>query len=420
MKVAGTVRLPGDKSISHRALLLAGLADGPSALRGLLTSNDVRSTAGALRALGVSIGPLRAGATVGIHGGAWRTPTRTIHCGNSGTTARLLLGLLAGRGVEATLTGDRSLRTRPMARVTAPLRAMGAELTETRADRLPVTTHPGPLRGIAYQSPVASAQVKSALLLAGLASGATVTVTEPYRSRDHTERMLGHLGLPVTVDGRSVTLEGADRPAPVAPFELTVPGDISSAAFLLGAALLADAGELRLAGVGVNPTRTGMLRVLERMGAPVETDEVRREAGEPVADLVVRPGALHATTVAPSEVPTLIDEIPMLAVLASRAEGRTTFVGVGELRVKESNRLDLLAQNLRAVGVDADADGDTLAVEGGSAAPRGHVETAGDHRLAMAFTVLSTVPGAAVTLSERTSPRISFPGFAETLAKVLR
>ena len=419
MKVRGAVRPPGDKSISHRVLMLAALGRGTSALSGLLTGADVKSTARVLRQLGATISPVRAGASVTVRGEPLTAPHSPLFCGNSGTTARLILGILAGQRFAATLTGDASLRRRPMRRVTEPLRTMGADIS-ARGDGLPLTIRGGHLRGLEYTSPVASAQVKSALLLAGLIGRVPVTIREPYRSRDHTERLFVHLGLGLREENGAIVFEPPDRPTALPPFRLSVPGDASSAAFLVAAAVLAEGGELLVENVGVNPTRTGYLVVLERMGAPVERVNLRDQGGEPVADLLVRPApaGLTASRVAAPEIPTLVDEIPILAVLASRARGETVFHEVGELRVKESNRLELLATNLRAVGARAEARGNDLYVEGPAGPPRGRVDTAGDHRLAMAFAVLGTIPGADVHLSERGSVRISYPQFFRDLRAI--
>jgi len=340
-----------------------------------------------------------------------------LHCGNSGTTARLLLGILAGQRFAATLTGDASLRRRPMRRVTEPLRAMGARIAEERGDALPLTIRGGRLRPLTYTTPVASAQIKSAVLLAGLTGHVAVTIREPYRSRDHTERLFVHLGLGLHERDGAIVYEPSS-PSVIPSFRLAVPGDASSAAFLVAAAALAEGGELLVENVGVNPTRTGFLVVLERMGGHVERVNLRDEGGEPVADLVARPARLRGTEVAAGEVPTLVDEVPILAVLASRAEGETVFREVGELRVKESNRLELIAANLRAVGVEAEARGNDLHVCGATQPPRGRVETARDHRLAMAFAVLGTVPGADVRLSERASVAISYPQFFRDLRRI--
>ncbi len=414
MRVAGTVRVPGDKSITHRALLLGALGRGTSHVGGALTSLDAKSSARVLRQLGAEISPLKPGDVVTIRGrGRLRVPDRTLDCGNSGTTTRLLLGLLAGHRFRATLTGDASLRRRPMRRVTTPLAEMGARFEERGGDGLPLTIRGGALRPIRYRMPVSSAQIKSALLLAGVVGKVAVALHEPGgRSRDHTERLLRAFGYEVEERDGWIELQPTGR---IEPFDLQVPGDPSSAAFLVGAAVLAEDGTLRIAGVGVNPTRVGFLRVLERMGARVAREGDGVSFGEPVADLVAGPAGLRGTEIAPAEIPGLIDEIPMLAALATRAKGETIFRDVGELRVKESDRLGLIAGNIRAVGGRAEVQGDDLHVEGVEAPPRGRVRTAADHRMAMAFAVLGTVPGARIAVDDMACAAVSFPGFSETL-----
>lgn len=416
MKIAGTVRIPGDKSITHRALLLASLAGGRSHIGGALTSLDARSSARVLRALGASISPLTPGRVVVVEGRRrLARPADTLNCGNSGTTTRLLLGLLAGHRFKATLTGDASLRRRPMRRVTVPLTQMGARFEEHQErDGLPLTIRGGRLSALTYEQPVSSAQIKSSLLLAGVTGGVAVDIREPHgRSRDHSERMLRAFGY--TVD------DGAEgwihfRPTGrLEPFDIQVPGDPSSAAFLVGAALLAESGELRVSGVGVNPTRIGFLEVVARMGGSVSIDGAGEEGGEPVADLIVHPAPLRATEVRAREIPGLIDEIPLLAILASRAEGTTIFREVGELRVKESDRLGLIAENLRAVGVEAEVQGEDLHVRGTDRPPAGKIRTAADHRIAMAFAVLGTLPGAKVKVDDMACAAVSFPGFTKVL-----
>jgi len=396
--------------------MLAALARGKSELSGLLTGDDVKSTARVLRQLGADISPIREGVVL-VSSAPLTAHRAPLNCGNSGTSARLMLGILAGQRFAATLTGDASLRRRPMRRVTEPLKQMGADINE-RGDGLPLTIHGGRLRGLTYASPVASAQVKSAILFAALTGGVAVTIREPYRSRDHTERLFAYLGFDIHDRDGAIVFEPPIRPSAHPPINLSVPGDISSAAFLVAAAVLADGGELLIENVGVNPTRTGFIVVLERMGAHVERVNLRDEGGEPVADLVVRPAALKGTEVSAAEIPTLVDEVPMLAVLASRATGETVFREVGELRVKESNRLELMADNLRAVGAKAEVQGNDLHVEGNQSAPRGKVETAKDHRLAMAFAVLGTVEGANVKLSEKESVAISYPSFFSDLKRI--
>jgi 3-phosphoshikimate 1-carboxyvinyltransferase len=420
MIIDGSVRVPGDKSITHRALLFGALARGTSHVGGALTSLDARSSARVLRQLGAEVSALAPGRVLTVTGrGRFRAPADRLHCGNSGTTTRLLLGLLSAHRFSATLTGDASLRRRPMRRVTGPLSEMGAKFTEFGSDGLPLTVRGGALAPLTWELPVSSAQLKSALLLAGLAGNVPVAVREPHgRSRDHTERLLTGFGYGIESDAAGwVRFSPTGR---IDPFDLQVPGDISSAAFMLGAALLSDGGELVLHGVGVNPTRTGILDVLARMGATINVVDQGLEYGEPVATLVARPAALKATEVPALEIPRLIDEIPLLAVLASRAEGTSIFREVGELRVKESDRLALIAENLRAVGAHAEVVGDDLHVTGGDAPPRGRVRTAGDHRLAMAFGVLGTLPGAKIAIDDKACAAVSFPGFWELLKSVRR
>ncbi len=414
MIIGGEARVPGDKSITHRALLLASLARGTSRITGALASLDARSTARVLRELGAEVSPLAAGRMVTIRGRArYRRPRTPLHCGNSGTSARLLLGILAAHPFAATLTGDASLRRRPMRRVTDPLERMGARFSYRGSDGLPVTVHGGALAPLRWELPVSSAQLKSALLLAGVTGGVAVLVREPAgRSRDHTERMLRHFGFAIEDDGDWIRFEPTGR---LEAADWLVPGDPSSAAFLVGAGLLAEGGSLRLRDIGLNPTRTGFLRVLTRMGAHIAVEDLRDAGGEPVGDLLVAPSPLRATEVAPAEVPGLIDEVPLLSVLASRAEGTTIFHEVGELRVKESDRLALLAANLRALGTRAEAHGNALWVEGSARPPVGRVVTAGDHRLAMAFAVLGTLPGARVRVDNPGSAAVSFPGFHASL-----
>lgn len=417
MKVGGSVRVPGDKSITHRALLFSALARGTSYIGGALTSLDARSTARVLRQLGAEVSSLRDGLVVKATGrGRLRPPDAVLDCGNSGTTTRLLLGVLSGHSFGATLTGDGSLRRRPMRRVTVPLSRMGARFEERDGDGLPLTVRGGRLIPLRYEMPVSSAQIKSALLLAGLAGKVDVQVREPHgRSRDHTERILRAFGYPVVEEEGWI---GFRPGGSIEPFELQVPGDPSSAAFLAGAAILANDGELRIARVGVNPTRIGFLRVLDRMGATISLDEPTEHFGEPVADLLVHPAALRGTEVGAGEIPALIDEIPLLAALASRARGTTVFRGVGELRVKESDRLSLIAENLRAVGGRAEVRGDDLFVEGVATPPAGRVRSAGDHRMAMAFAVLGTVDGARIRVDDMACADVSFPHFPETLRAV--
>ncbi|MHB1326754.1 MAG: 3-phosphoshikimate 1-carboxyvinyltransferase [Gemmatimonadales bacterium] len=410
------IAVPGDKSITHRALMLAALARGTSRISQPLTSLDARSTARVLRQLGAEIGALRAEGAVLVKGrGRFREPASTLHCGNSGTTARLMLGLLAPHRFRSRLTGDGSLRRRPMRRLTEPLGIMGARFEPALADRLPLVIRGGGLQGIRWELPVSSAQLKSGLLLAGIVGDLPVAVREPHgKSRDHTERMLRGLGFRVRERSGWVSIDGG---GPIAPFEIAIPGDPSSAAFLVGAGLLGSR-QVRIGPVGLNPTRTAFLDVLARMGAAVSAEPTGTELGEPVGTIDVGPGTLKATVVPATEIPALIDEIPLLAVMAARAEGTTRFEEVGELRVKESDRLALMAENLTRLGYRALGEGNTLIVEGSDHPPRGRVRTDGDHRIAMAFAVLGTVPGARVAVDDPECAAVSFPGFATALRQV--
>ena len=416
MIVRGTVVVPGDKSISHRALMLAALAEGRSRVRGVLCSADVESTAGALRRLGARVPTLADEVEiegVGLRGLA--PAAEPLDCGNSGTTTRLLAGIVAGLAGATCFVGDESLSRRPMQRVALPLERMGARVKLSAAGSLPMTVHGGTLRPIDYESPTASAQVKSAVLLAGLAGGVPVSVAEPAPSRDHTERMLAARGADVRRVGRRVELRPVDR---LAPGDVRVPGDPSSAAFMAALAALADGGELRIPGVCLNATRVGFLAVLGRMGADVRTESERPLDGDRVGTVVVAPRALAATTVAGDEVPTLIDELPLVACLAARAEGTTEIRGAAELRLKESDRIAAVVANLRGLGVEVEELPDGLVVTGGRGPLRGRVVTHGDHRLAMAFGVLGAIHGADVQVDDPACVRVSYPSFWDDLARV--
>jgi 3-phosphoshikimate 1-carboxyvinyltransferase len=411
-----SVQVPGDKSLTHRALLLAALADGVSRVRAPLDGADTRATAGALRLLGCAVPALHGDELVirglGLRG--LQAPAAAIDCDNSGTTARLLLGVLSAYSFSAELTGDASLCSRPMRRVTAPLALMGAAFEELGApDRLPVRVRGGSLRGIDHVSEHASAQVKSAILLAGLAAGVPVSVTEPSLSRDHTERMLAHLGVLLERTGSAgAPARVALTPAPsLDPLDFAVPGDFSSAAFVLAHATLTATQPVRVTGVGLNPGRIGFLAVLQRMGGRIEVENLRESCGEPLGDVVVQRASLAATSIAAAEIPSLIDEIPVLAALAARADGTTLITGAGELRVKESDRIHAVVANLRAIGVDAEELPDGLVVHGSPRPLAGRVRTLHDHRIAMAFGVLGAAPGTALEIDEPAVVAVSFPGF---------
>jgi 3-phosphoshikimate 1-carboxyvinyltransferase len=423
-RLRGNIALPGDKSISHRALMLALLATGESRIRAASDGADVRSTAGLVRALGASVtrpaapavGSGRVDYLVRSPGANWlREPADVLDCGNSGTTLRLFAGILAGLPLRATLDGDDSLRGRPVARIIEPLRAMGAVLSGRRQDSLPPVTVVGhtPLRAVDWATPVPSAQVKSAILLAGLRADGTTRVRESIATRDHTERMLRARG--VTVRSNAEASGGAtieiDGGADVRTIETRVPGDPSAAAFWLVAGAIHPDAELHLSGVGVNPTRRAAIDLLRAMGATIDETAERIESGEPVADLVVRSSALLAIDVAESDTARAIDELPVLCLAATQAAGTTRIRGTGELRVKESDRIAGIAGGLRALGADISVDGDDLVIVGPTRLIGAVVETSGDHRLAMTFAVAGLIAEGSTTVLGAASAAVSDPGF---------
>jgi 3-phosphoshikimate 1-carboxyvinyltransferase len=408
--VAGEIAVPGDKSISHRALLLGAIADEPVTIRGLLEGEDCRATRRALQALGARFetGPDAELRTGGAGPGVLRPADRQLDLGNSGTGIRLLCGLLAGLGVEAELTGDESLVRRPMERVAGPLRQMGAVI-ETRDGRPPLRIVGGrPLHGIDYSMPVASAQVKSAILLAGLSAHGRTRVAQPALCRDHTERMLQTLGAPVEFDRSAAAVTG---PVRLRGGPIEVPGDFSSAAFFIVAALLAAPAGLVLRGVGINPTRTGLLEILRAMGARIEVENERACGAEPVADIRVSRSDLVGIDVPPELVAPAIDEFPVLFVAAAAARGRTRVTGAEELRVKETDRIATMAAALTAVGVDARPTTDGMVVHGGEVRG-GTIDSAGDHRVAMAMSVAGLVATGEIEIRDTRNVATSFPGFA--------
>lgn len=420
LQVAGAIRSPGDKSISHRALIFAALAEGETRVRDILASADVQATARALRAMGVEIPALSADFVVRSRGiEALRSPEAALDCGNSGTTTRLLAGLVAGLpGRVARFEGDASLSRRPMRRVAAPLTAMGARIEFEEApgsEGLPLRVFGAQLRGTRYANTHASAQVKGALLLAGLASGVEVVIDEPYRSRDHSERMLLARGVALEVSESGVHLPQQQQ---VKALDVVVPSDPSSATFFAALAALADSGELRLENVCLNPTRTGAFDALRRMGVPFDVLDEREVGGESIGTLAVRPAPrLHGTRIGGAEIPRCIDELPMLACLAARAEGETCIRDAGELRVKESDRIRAVVENLRTLGANAEEQPDGMRIVGSRAPLRGHVVTHGDHRLAMAFGVLGAIPGNAITIDDPACVDVSYPSFWEDLSR---
>lgn len=419
--LTGEARVPGDKSLSHRALIFGAMAVGETRVRGLLESADVAATAEALRQLGAQIERHDDG-TWHIWGrgvGGFAEPASALDLGNSGTGARLLLGLAAQQPITAVFTGDTSLQSRPMARVMAPLEQMGARFECRAGGRLPLTLRgPRRPRPISYELPVPSAQVKSAILLAGLAAPGATTAVEPAPTRDHTERMARAFGAEISVSkenaARIIRLTGEVE---LAPTELEIAGDPSSAAFLTVAALITPGSDILLPGVLVNPARTGLFQTLKEMGGDISFSNERELAGEPVADMRVHASALKGIEVPPERAPSMIDEYPVLAVAAAYAQGETTMHGLAELRVKESDRLAAIAAGLEAIGVKADAGQESLAVSGGGGEVPGGgtVKTHRDHRIAMAFLVAGLAARAPVKVDDGTMIATSFPSFLQVM-----
>lgn len=416
-RLRGRLRVAGDKSISHRAVMLGALAEGSSEIDGFLEGADCLATRRAFEAMGVTIehqGPGRMRIQgVGRHG--LQAPTAPLDMGNAGTAMRLLAGLLAGQRFSSTLIGDASLSRRPMRRVTDPLALMGARIDTTETGTAPLRIHGGqPLHGIDYPLPVASAQIKSCLLLAGLyADGEIVRITEPAPTRDHTERMLTTFGYPVDQSGAAVTLEGGGR---LTATRLTVPADISSAAFFLVGASIAEDSELLLEGVGINPTRTGIISLLQLMGADITLDNERLAGREPVADIRVRSAPLHGIRIPEDQVPLAIDEFPALFIAAACAEGETVLTGAAELRVKESDRIQVMADGLRTLGINAEPTADGIVIQGdpqGAALHGATVDSHGDHRIAMAFAMAGLRAEQAIRIRDCANVATSFPDFAE-------
>ena len=431
-RLRGELRLPGDKSISHRALILAALADGESRIEGAGDGADVRSTAGIMRALGASVERVADdGRTVAyrvVSPGAddLNEPDGILDCGNSGTSLRLIGGMLAGLSMTCVLDGDASLRRRPVARIIEPLRSMGAVLHARQNDTLPPLTVVGhtPLRSIDIASPVPSAQVKSAILLAGLRADGRTTVRETIATRDHTERMLRARGVPVerddAPDGRVAwTVQGG---LPVQAVDEQVPGDVSAAAFWLVAGAIHPDAELVLHNVGVNPTRRAVIDILRSMGAQIEERPQRNGAddgvGEPIADLVIRSSELRAIDLGPADVAAAIDEIPILCLAATAARGTTVIRGAGELRHKESDRITGVAAGLRAMGAQVEIDGDDLRIVGGRVLSGASTDSRDDHRLAMTFAIAGLIASGETTIARPGSAAISYPGFFDDLERV--
>lgn len=419
--LSGEVCVPGDKSVSHRAIIFGAISSGVTRITNFLPGADNLSTIGAFRAMGVSIeGPTEGVVTIeGVGMRGLKEPGGAIDCGNSGTTARLLTGLLSAQTFSCVLTGDASLRKRPMKRVIVPLEQMGASIVSNKGGLMPLKIIGSPLKGITYESPIASAQVKSAILLAGVYATGKTTVIEPMLSRDHTERMLARFGADLRIDGTSVTVTETEALQGAA---VNVPGDISSAAFFMVAAIITGASStITLTDIGVNPTRCGVLDILKKMGGELEVRNLRDE-GEPIADIHISSGStgLKGVEIDGAELLPAIDEFPIICVAAAFAEGTTTITGAGELRVKESDRIAAMAESLRAVGVTVQEQPEGIVIEGSGGKPirGGAIESRGDHRVAMAMAVAALNSEDGITITGPGCVDVSFPGFFDKLKGV--
>ena len=406
----GAVRVPGDKSVSHRSIMFGSLAEGTTEVSGFLDGEDCLATLNAFRAMGVKIeGPEHGRVViqgVGMHG--LKKPAGVIDLGNSGTSMRLLSGLFSGQAFDVELTGDASLSKRPMRRVTDPLAKMGARVDTTEKGTPPLKIKGGSkLKGINYEMPMASAQVKSCLLLAGMYAEGETCVTEPAPTRDHTERMLRGFGYPVTVDGNRACVAGGYK---LKATTIDVPADISSAAFFMVGAAIAEGSDITLDHVGINPTRIGVINILREMGAKIEILNEREVGGEPVADIHIRSGKLHGINIPEDQVPLAIDEFPAIFIAAACAEGKTVLTGAEELRVKESDRIQVMADGLVALGIDAKSTPDGIVIHGGKIGS-GTVNSHGDHRIAMSFAMAALRASGEIRIQDCANVNTSFPGF---------
>ncbi|MCH7615715.1 MAG: 3-phosphoshikimate 1-carboxyvinyltransferase [Nitrospinae bacterium] len=414
----GTVHVPGDKSITHRALILSALAEGDSTIRGYCRGEDCLNTLSALQKLGIpiEIEPDQ----VHVSGkGLWglTEPAEPLDCGNSGTGLRLLTGVLAGQQFFTVLTGDASLRSRPMGRIVKPLQLMGAHIQGRKGGNLaPLAVTGSRLKGSDYVSPVSSAQIKSAVLLAGLFAEGETRFSEPLQSRDHTERMFRFFGIPFDVEGNSIRVTGGQS---FQAKDLFVPGDLSAAAFFIVGASIVPDSEVRIPNIGLNPARTGILDILTEMGANIQIDNQRDESGEPVGDLVIRTAPLHGIAIGASQVPTTIDEFPIFCVAAALAQGKTTVTGAEELRVKETDRIQAMATELKKLNVAIEETPDGFVVQGGSSLQGGHCQSYGDHRVAMAIAIAGLTAESPTVIDDTDCIETSFPGFHGKLLELL-
>lgn len=415
--VAGEINVPGDKSISHRSIMLGSIANGITKVTGFLRGEDNLATLNAFRSMGVVVED--DGVTLTIHGmglHGLKEPEDVLDCGNSGTSIRLLTGLLAGQSFFSVLTGDQYLRKRPMKRVVAPLAAMGAKIAgRAGGEKAPLAITGSKLSATAYDSPVASAQVKSAILLAGLYADGETVVREPHLSRDHSERMLRHFGADIEADGPHVRIRGGRE---LTGQEIIVPGDISSAAFFMVAGLIVPGSELVIKGVGVNPTRTGIIDILTLMGADLKLLNEREVSGEPVADLLVKTSSLKGIEIGGDLVPRAIDEFPVICVAAACASGVTVVRDAQELRVKETDRIKAMAENLRLAGISVEETADGMIIHGGGKFSSFNVESKGDHRIAMSMLVAGLTAPQPSTVTDTGCIATSFPNFLSLLERV--
>lgn len=411
--IKGKITFPGDKSISHRSLMFAALADGESRISNLSTGTDVQSTRECLEACGIKI--KNDGNDVIVTGGKFIDPNQPLDCGNSGTTTRLFLGLLAGQGINAIFVGDDSLSSRPMNRILDPLSKMGLK-SKSNNGKLPITIYKSDLTGIEYDSPVASAQVKSAVLLAGLGAIGQTSITEPILSRDHTEKMLKGLGSNISTEGLTATV--FRMTAPLSPFNLTVPGDPSTAAFFAAATAIIPNSEIILNRILRNPTRIGFYGALQKMGAGMDCLEQWEDAGETIGKLKVFHQPLNAITIKKDDVPGLVDELPIIAILATQAKGKTEVRGAEELRVKECDRIHAICKNLKIMGADIEELEDGFIIHGPTQLKGGEIETFHDHRIAMAFTIAGLVSDGDIILDYPECASISYPEFYDELERL--
>ncbi|SDW59398.1 3-phosphoshikimate 1-carboxyvinyltransferase [Marininema mesophilum] len=414
----GTIKVPGDKSISHRSVMFGSIANGTTRVEGFLPGADCQATIACFKSMGVSI-EQHSPTSLTIEGVGWeglKEPEELLDVGNSGTTIRLMLGILAGRPFYSAVAGDESIARRPMDRVLDPLREMGAKVDGRQGGRFtPLGVRGGGLKGIHYQSPVASAQIKSCILLAGLQATGETIVEEPHLSRDHTERMLRAFGVEVNSFSGGVSLHGGQQ---LIGKDVRVPGDISSAAFPLVAALLVPGSHITIQDVGLNPARTGILDVLHAMGAMVEVKETGEWSGEPVGDITVSASDLQGTEISGELIPRLIDEIPIIAVAATQAKGKTIIRDAAELKVKETNRIAVTATELSKLGANIEETPDGLIIEGGTPLHSGICDSRGDHRIGMATAIAGMVAKGGATVENATAINVSFPGFAELMAEL--